>query len=362
MNLSRVYKNSQYCSNLPSAKRFPNHGSCDKCTVFIREEILKCLSSGAIRVWGRVGMVSPPHLILPLTVEPRKPRLCVDARFLNLWMKDAPFSLDKMKDAPFSLDKITDVPRYVYHFGFEWGGLWFVCRTLPFGWKISPCIYHSTGLAVPSFLHDLGIPCSLYIDDLLNGELLTQSGPWSVLHSDRVEEFHFKVAQASIFVVLSVSVELGYTIGISKSVLHPTTSLDYLGFVVDSQSQSFLVPQRTIISWVLLREEIFARHTFVDVKTLQRFQGKCISLSLAVPAAKLSASSNGQVFLSPGLGEEIIHWWFLDSWKDCVPWRDEKHLRHSVSSNASGHGWGGVLHLSSGDRVLGDYWQESQRT
>ena len=34
----------------------------------------------------------------------------------------------------------------------------------------------------------------------------------------------------------------------------------------------------------------------------------------------------------------------------------------SVSSDASGHGWGGVLHLSSGDQVLGDYWQESQRS
>ena len=124
-------------------------------------------------------------------------------------------------------------------------------------------------------------------------------------------------------------IELGYTIGISKSVLHPTTSLEYLGFVVDSQRQSFLVQQRKIISWASLREEILARRKFVDVKTLQRFQGKCISLSLAVPLAKLfiremaraisSASSNGQVFLSPGLREEIIHWRFLDSWKDCVP-------------------------------------------
>ena len=192
-SFSRVYKNSQYCSDLPPAKRFPNHGSCEKFTDFVCEEILKRVSSGAVRVWGRVGMVSPPHLILPLTVEPSKPRLCVDARFLSLWMKDAPFSLDK----------ITDVPRYVYqgsymtkcddksgydhvlltpdsqaYFGFEWGGLWFVCRTLPFGWKILPFIYHSIGLAVSSFLRDQGISCSLYIDDHLNGELLTQSSPW----------------------------------------------------------------------------------------------------------------------------------------------------------------------------------------
>ena len=46
----------------------------------------------------------PPRLVLPLTVEPSKPRLCIDARFLNLWIRDSPFSLHKL----------TDVPRYVY--------------------------------------------------------------------------------------------------------------------------------------------------------------------------------------------------------------------------------------------------------
>ena len=164
-------------------------------------------------------------------------------------------------------DRVLLTPDSQAYFGFEWGGLWFVCRTLPFGWKILPFIYHSIGLAVSSFLHDQGIPCSLYIDDRLNGELLTQSGPWSVLYSDRLEEFRFKAAQASIFVILSVLVELGYTIGISKSVLHPTTSLEYLGFVVDSQRKSFLVPQRKNISWASLREEILALRKFVDVKT-----------------------------------------------------------------------------------------------
>ena len=53
---SGVYKNSQYYLDLPPAKRFPNHGSCDKFTDFICEEILKRVSSGAFRVWGRVGM------------------------------------------------------------------------------------------------------------------------------------------------------------------------------------------------------------------------------------------------------------------------------------------------------------------
>ena len=42
--------------------------------------------------------------MLPFRVEPSKPRLCQDARFLNNWTSDQPFSLDTL----------VDVTRYVY--------------------------------------------------------------------------------------------------------------------------------------------------------------------------------------------------------------------------------------------------------
>ena len=158
-----LFKGVRYQSDAPPSKVFHNHSSCKAFAEFVTEAILKRVSSGAIRIWGEVDRVRPPWLLLPLTVEPSKPRLCIDARFLNLWMKDCPFTLDKL----------SDVPRYVYkdsymtkcddksgydhvllqkdsqeYFGFEWSGWWFVCATLPFGWKESPYIYHSIGLAV----------------------------------------------------------------------------------------------------------------------------------------------------------------------------------------------------------------------
>ena len=43
---------------------------------------------------GEVGKVDPPHLVMPITVEPRKPRMSHDEKFLNCWIKDCPFSLD----------------------------------------------------------------------------------------------------------------------------------------------------------------------------------------------------------------------------------------------------------------------------
>ena len=155
---------------------------------------------------------------------------------------------------------------------------------------------------------------------------------------------------AAIYCILSLLVDLGYTIGITTSVLYQTTSVEYLGLTVDSLKQAFIVPRRKIEALAVLRKNILGCKKYTNVKTLQRFQVKCISLSLAVPVAKLfiqemshafaSADSNGRVSLTPALKEELSYWQFLDSWQDWLPWRDEKHVRLSLSSDASGFRWG----------------------
>ena len=58
-------------------------------------------------VVGEVGVVGSPFIVLPLTAEPTKPRLCHDARYLNLWMRDMPFSLDRLIDLPRYVSKDT---------------------------------------------------------------------------------------------------------------------------------------------------------------------------------------------------------------------------------------------------------------
>ena len=177
---SGSYKGVHYCSDRPLARCFVNHASCKRFLEFASLEIKKRLITGAVRVWGKVGVSAPPHVVLPLTVEPTKPQLCIDPRFVNLWMKDSPFTLDRLSDVPrfvykgSFMTKSDDKSGYDHpllsessqtYFGFEWGGLWFVCTTLPFGWKMSPYVYHTTGLAVSGFRREQGIPCSLYIDE-----------------------------------------------------------------------------------------------------------------------------------------------------------------------------------------------------
>ena len=100
---SGSFKGKQYCSDYPPSELFRNNMSCKPFADFVRSTLLDRLASGAISLKGKVGEVDPPHLVPPLIVEPTKPRLCHEARFLNLWMSDMPFKLDTL----------CDLPRYV---------------------------------------------------------------------------------------------------------------------------------------------------------------------------------------------------------------------------------------------------------
>ena len=87
--------------------------------------------------------------------------------------------------------------------------------------------------------------------------------------------------------------------------------MEYLGLTVDSLKQAFIVPHPKIEALAVLRTNILGSRKYINVKTRQRFQGKCISLSLAVPAAKLFiqeishafsfTDSNSRLSLTPAL-------------------------------------------------------------
>ena len=126
-----------YDSNFPPRKIFPNSKSCALFEGFITDTIMERVRNGSLTVIGRVGEVEPPHLVLPITIEPKKPRMCHDERFLNLWIKDCPFTLDYITDLPRYVDQdhyqttfddksgydhIQLHPSSSTYFGLEWGG------------------------------------------------------------------------------------------------------------------------------------------------------------------------------------------------------------------------------------------------
>jgi hypothetical protein len=232
---------------MPPPTVFNNHLSCKPFASFITDSILARIGTGAISLWGKVGEVSPPHLVMPLTVEPRKPRLCNDDRFLNLWTVDRPFKLDRLPNLPRYVHKnsfqtVTDDKSGYDHillttnsrtyFGFCWGMWYFVSNTIPFGWKLSAYVYHSTGSLVSHHLHSKGIPSSLYIDDRHNGQL-------TVPPNSPCNLSHFELALAAVSYACYITISLGYFLALSKCVLEPSQEVPYLGFISDSCKQAF---------------------------------------------------------------------------------------------------------------------------
>lgn len=62
--------------------------------------------------WGDIFSIESlgggaTYIVLPLTVEPSKRCLCHDTRYLNLWMRDNPFSLDTLNDLSHYVRKVS---------------------------------------------------------------------------------------------------------------------------------------------------------------------------------------------------------------------------------------------------------------
>ena len=100
-----TYCGHSYNADVPPGMSFPNSFSCNSFRDFVSQTLLERVVNGSLLVWGEVGKVNlnPPHLVMPITVEPSKPCMCHDERFLNHWIQNCPLSLDY----------ITDLPRYV---------------------------------------------------------------------------------------------------------------------------------------------------------------------------------------------------------------------------------------------------------
>ena len=180
-----TFKGEQYHSARPPSRQFQNNAICNPVVSYIRQTLLHRLKTGAIKVLGEVGAVDPPHLVLPLTIEPNKPRLCYDARFLNLWMRDAPFSLDTLSDLPRYVSRdsyqtvLDDKSGYDHillnesswpYFGFEWvAGISTMSLCLldgryPHLCTIPPALFLPIIFDQSAYL----VPCTLMIDIMAN--------------------------------------------------------------------------------------------------------------------------------------------------------------------------------------------------
>jgi hypothetical protein len=148
-------------------------------------------------------------------------------------------------------------------------------------------VYQTVGwFGSTTFFREMGISCSLYIDDRLIRDIFSQEGYRSRDIELRDSNLSRESASAALYVVCRVLVRLGYFLGLKKCILSPTAKLQFLGMLIDTHAQVFLIPQEKRIKFAELREATLACKSSMPLKSLQRLLGKCSSFLLAFPGAK----------------------------------------------------------------------------
>ena len=360
-------------SEIPPAHIFLNYNVCETCSTEIAKILEDRIANGSLELLGRVGEVEPPHIVMPLIMVGNKDkiRLCHDERYLNLFMAHKPFSLEGLPQIPHMLyqgdyiantdeksayDGVMLSERSRKFFGLQFAGWYLQYNTLPFGWSVSPYIYQTIGMQVTSYLRGRGITTLQYLDDRF-------LGPWRT--SEPIEAKY--ATGMSIFLNSALLSYLGYTIALEKSMWVPSVSLRYLGLLVHAHTREFQIPEDKKEKFISIRENILTSQK-IHVRQLQKFMGKCMSLSLCTPAARLyirtmaasiskTEKSTKLIPVTEELHEEIAMWRFIDSKSDSAPWREQKHVEITFSTDSSGFAWGAEI----GDELITDYWEDTDK-
>ena len=154
-----------------------------------------------------------------------------------------------LKDAYFAVPVSEEDRKYLR---FRWGKITFQFNCLPFGLSCAPWVFTKITKAAVSVLREMGIRLIIYIDDIL---VMAES---ETLLKDHI---------AGIIYLLE---NLGFVINFPKSLLEPTKTIDFLGFLLDSTAMELKLPGGNIKSLQGEARRILAadRITALDLSSL----------------------------------------------------------------------------------------------
>jgi hypothetical protein len=249
----------------------------------------------------------------------------------NLLKKDDYLVKIDLKDAYFT------VPIWVNHqkfIRFLWKENLYEFACLPFGLVSAPRVFTKVMKPVIGLLRQLGIRVIIYLDDML-----------IMAETQEMDKCH-----AATTVNLLES--LGFTINYQKSVLIPTTTIEFLGFLVDSKTLTLSLPKEKIKKAKIACQSILD-NPLPSIQQLSQLLGYLTSTIQAVfPAPihfrylqidKNKALSTCQDYsatlqLSQHAQEELI-WWRdnLEAWNGKALVSGEPDL--ITETDASRKGW-----------------------
>lgn len=344
----------------PAPLRFRgrNHPVPPEHRGFVEDTVADYLRSGAVLKLGAPALVSLP--IGMALSSSGKPRLILDARYLNLWTPSPDMAYEGLRgfqrgiaagDYLMSVDMksgyhhIRVSPESRKYLGFSWNGNNYAFCVLPFGWAPACYVFNTISTAFAAFIRRMGVHCIVYLDDF--GFVLRRA--WTAQNRE-----HFVAAMCLAFHLA------GYYVSRTKSCLVPATRLQLLGFGIDTVPQQYFVPQRKLDAiFALITMVVQARA--VNARALMSLCGKVQALALAVPPAPIFLRSTydalahapidggidePDVTVTDAMKKDLRGLFALREWEGLSRWKEEKHVK--LYTDACDVSWGAVLPLDGG--------------
>ena len=163
-------------------------------------------------------------------------------------------------------------------FGFSCRGVYYCWCVLPFGFSLSPWVYHTLSDAKATFIRSLGIPALAYLDDSFLAN-------FRATHGKAAREQWLASGHATYLAML-VSFFCGAFLAIKKCELKPSQTLKYLGIWCDSSTATFRIPQEKLEKLHQRLEKALATNS-IAFDTLRSVAGQAASMSVAIRPASL---------------------------------------------------------------------------
>lgn len=317
----------------------------------LREEIKSMLNKQAI------SEVSNPRdsFVSQMFLVPKKgggQRPVINLKHLNSFVKTEHFKMENiqmlkdllragdwmakidLKDAYFMVP-IADEHKKLLRFPYRGSIYQFNC--LPFGLSSAPWVFTKTTRPAVTTLRELGLRMIIYIDDML---LMAESE---------------QMLRDQVTGLVYLMENLGFVINHKKSQVGPSQEIEFLGFLINSQTMELKLPGNKIKTIRSEARNLLASER-LSAQVLSRVLGKMNAATQAIAMAPLfyrhlqtalreatreSQDYSTEITLPPEAKEEL-RWWV----EHFTQWNGRSLLVHNpsmvIETDASDRGWGAV--------------------
>ena len=317
----------------------------------IENEVQELLTKGAIH--PVVGDQRQDGFVSNLFLVPKKgggQRPVINLKKLNQFVQYEHFKMENVRMLQDLLkkddylvkidlkDAYFTVPIWVNHqkyLRFPWKENLYEFTCLPFGLSSAPRVFTKIMKPAVGLLRQLGIRIVIYLDDMM-----------IMSRTQEVAKYHAMTA-------VNLLENLGFTINYQKSALVPTTSIEFLGFLVDSTTLTLSLPKEKIKKAKKACQSILD-NPLPSIHQLSQLLGYLTSTIQAVfpapihfrylqidknKALNACQDYSATLQLSQNAKEELV-WWRdnLEAWNGKALVSGEPDL--IIETDASRKGWG----------------------